>query len=243
VPPTPRSVDTPHYHLWTDALHARELARETQNEWDRGSYVRWTIQAAWTAFESTCEAVLGSPGLGMRFRERFDDALDTYQSGLAVDWGQGIWQRVLEIYQLRKDYAHPLVPQHRLFAPLAESDKAIAVVRDAVTELHSMLQLPHPQWVDDDSDRGWQGSKGGAFVSANLTVIRKGARDDDPNRIRVVYVYQGEEKESEVLPADTDPRPIMEDLIQRVIVPISEVRAYRGDDELIDSIPVQMRGS
>ena len=241
--PIPRSVDTPHYHLWTDALHARQLARETQNEWDRGSYVRWTIQAAWTAFESTCEAVLGSPGLGMRFRERFDEALATYRTDLAVDWGQGTWQRVLEIYQLRKDYTHPLVPQRRLFATLTEADKAIATVRDAVKELHSILQLPHPHWVDDDSDRGWQGPRGGGVGGINLTVIRAGASDDDPDRIRVVYVYKGEEKETEVLPPNTDPMPIMEDLITRVIVPISEVRAYRGDDELIASIPVQMRGS
>lgn len=155
-----RSVDTPNYHLWTDALHARQLARETQDEWDRGSYVRWTIQAAWTAFEATCEEILGSHGLGMRFREKFDEALESYRSGLAVDWGTGLWQGVLEVYQLRKDYIHPRVPQHRLFAPTSEADKTIATLRDAVKDLHTMLQEPHPRWIDDDSDRGWQGTRG-----------------------------------------------------------------------------------
>jgi hypothetical protein len=56
-----RSVETPHYHVWTDALHARELARNTKDRWNRGSYVRWTIIAACTALEIACANYLGRP--------------------------------------------------------------------------------------------------------------------------------------------------------------------------------------
>ncbi len=47
-------VDSLNYHLWTDALHGRALAREAENAWDRGTYVRWTVITAWTAFEVVC---------------------------------------------------------------------------------------------------------------------------------------------------------------------------------------------
>ena len=50
-----RSVDSPHYHVWTDALYARSLARSAKNDWDLGSHVRWCVQSAWTAFEMAAE--------------------------------------------------------------------------------------------------------------------------------------------------------------------------------------------
>jgi hypothetical protein len=68
-------IDSTQYHVWSDPLHARELARQTKNDWDRGAYVRWTIQTAWSAFENFCTEALGASGLGIRFKERFDQAL------------------------------------------------------------------------------------------------------------------------------------------------------------------------
>jgi hypothetical protein len=106
-----RSISTPHYHLWTDALHARQLARETQDEWDRGSYVRWTIQAAWTAFEATCEIVLRAHGLGMRFKERFDQALKDYRAGLTVDWGKASGKRCWKFISCGKTTHTPAFPK------------------------------------------------------------------------------------------------------------------------------------
>jgi hypothetical protein len=35
-------IENNHYHIWTDALHARALAHEASNRWDRGTYVRWS---------------------------------------------------------------------------------------------------------------------------------------------------------------------------------------------------------
>lgn len=69
--------DSIQYHVWSDALHASELARQTENEWDRGAYVRWTIQTAWSAFENVCTDTLQASGLGMRFKERFDEVVET----------------------------------------------------------------------------------------------------------------------------------------------------------------------
>ena len=68
-------IDSTQYHLWSDALHARQLARTTTDDWDRGAYVRWAVNTAWTAFENYAADVLGAQGLGMRFKDRFDDAL------------------------------------------------------------------------------------------------------------------------------------------------------------------------
>ena len=33
------TVDSSQCHLWTDALHIRQLAREAPDKWDRGTYV------------------------------------------------------------------------------------------------------------------------------------------------------------------------------------------------------------
>lgn len=44
-------IENNHYHIWTDALHARALSHEASNRWDRGTYVRWTLMTAWIALE------------------------------------------------------------------------------------------------------------------------------------------------------------------------------------------------
>lgn len=235
-----RSVDSPHFHVWTDALHARQLAKDTANDWDRGTYVRWTIQSAWTAFEWTCEIALSTSGLGNQFRRRFDEAMAA-AGNATVDWGSGLWQRVLEVYQLRKDYIHPRIPQARLFSPLQQAEKAVTTLRAAIEDLHNRLGITAPEWIYDDVADGWQGRRTVTDV-AHATLIRAGAKRDDPNAVIVAYVYKGEEHISEVLPPGSDPRPVMEALIDSIVVPISEVRAYHGE-KLIESVNLKMRGA
>jgi hypothetical protein len=57
----PKLVDTPHYHLWTDALHLRALAHHARNQWDRGTYVRSALIVAWTSLELACDDALDTP--------------------------------------------------------------------------------------------------------------------------------------------------------------------------------------
>lgn len=231
---TARSVDTPHYHIWTDALHGRRLAREARNEWDRGTYVRWTIASAWTAFEGTCEYLTGGSGLGMRFKERLDEALAARNLS-RPDWGSGLWQDVLAIYSLRKDYVHPAVAQARLFCPVEEAERAITTLRLAIKEMFSRTGVAVETWPDDDDDP--IDPRKGDF--AHGTVIRAGASRETGTRI--CYVMLGDEYDTEVAPPGADHVALMGDLLRRINVPISAVRAYRAG-VLIDEITVRMRG-
>jgi hypothetical protein len=232
---TPRSVETPHYHIWTDALHARRLARDAGNEWDRGTYVRWAIASAWTAFESTCEYLTGASGLGIRFKERLNEALDA-KVVPRPNWGSGLWHDVLAIYRLRKDYVHPSVAQARLFAPLSEAEEAIATLRLAIKDMYVRVGAALEAWPDDDEDA----IDPRKDSIAHATVVRAGVTRE--TGLRICYVMSGREYESEVTRPDEDHIALMEDLLRKIRVPISAVRAYRGN-ELIDEITVKMRGS
>lgn len=94
-----------HYHLWTDALHARELARQTNNKWDRGTYVRWAITTAWTVLEMACQDALDDKKISYSFRENIDKAI-TSKALPKLDWGKGIWQKVSAIQTLRINCVH-----------------------------------------------------------------------------------------------------------------------------------------
>ena len=192
-------IDSIQYHVWSDALHAHELARETKSDWDRGAYVRWAVQTAWSAFENVCTDATGTTGLGMRFRERFDDAVAAM--GLPpIDWGQGIWQRVLQVYGIRKEFVHvvPSISHARLMTPLAEAETAIAVLRDAIKAVSNLVGLPHPAWVNDDADRGWDGPRSGFSGTCEAYVVRAGARENDPENVRITYVLRGQEHLNEI---------------------------------------------
>lgn len=230
-----RSVETPHYHIWTDALHGRRLAREARNEWDRGTYVRWTIASAWTAFESTCEYLTGASGLGMRFKDRLNEALDA-MGFPRPDWGSGLWQDVLAIYSLRKEYVHPAVPQERLFAQVGEAENSISTLRLAIKDMYARTGNPAETWPNDDQDA--VDPRTGGF--ANGTVIKAGVTRE--TGLRICYVMFGQEYESLVALPDEDHLVLMDDLLRRITVPISRVRAYRGT-ELIEEVEVKTRGS
>lgn len=231
---TVRSVDWPHYHIWTDAIHGRQLARDARNEWNRGAYVRWSISSAWTAFETTCEDLLTVTGLGNRFKEHLDRALA--DKGFAQpDWSQGLWQDVLGVYSQRKSYVHIPHGQVDLFPPTSEADAAIAILRAAIKDMYRRVGANPPEWPDDDEDpldpRG---------TMAHATVIHPGG--DAPDAVRITYVMLDKEHTAEILPAGSDPSAVMDDLLRRIRVPVTAVRAYRGD-VLIDELQVRMRGT
>jgi len=238
-----RSVDTPHYHVWTDALHARQLAREANDKWNRGTYVRWATLSACSALESACAAYLGRP-VGWNFKDDVNAACDA----LGVprpDWGQGTWQRVLAVRVRRNGYVHLAVPQQQLFSPVTEAEEAIDVMRAAVLDLAAKTGHAAPAWVLDDEDIGSALGSRVVFRSMGYcTAVHAGAEDGTPDVIRLCYVHEGREHENERLAPDPDfdPEPALQALAKRVRVPVSAVRAYRGD-ELILEIALNMRGT
>ncbi len=233
-----KTIDSIQYHVWSDALHARELARQTESEWDRGAYVRWTIQTAWSAFENVCSDALQISGLGMRFKDRFDDTVRA--KGLpAIDWSQGIWQQVLQVYGVRKEFVHvvPSVSHARLLTPVSEAENAICVLRNAMIAVLDLMGLPHPAWLNDDEDHGWYGPRGAGGDTAHATVIRGGTSENDQEAIRITYILHGDEHVCEIAPPGTPHGPLLDRLVQSVIVPVEAVRAYRGSELLEERKP------
>jgi hypothetical protein len=234
-------VDSIQYHVWSDALHARELARQTENKWDRGAYVRWAIQTAWTAFENVCMDALETSTLGMRFRDNFDEAVKA--KGLSpVVWGGGIWQKILGVYSTRKKFVHvvPSISQDCLMTPIEEADTAIEVLRDGIRAVCDLTSLAHPPWAADDSDVGWRGTQLGFGVSVHGYVVRAGTPENDPNAVRITFVHRGQEHLSEIAPPGTPHGALLDRLSSVLSVPAESVKAYRGH-ELLEERPLNLR--
>ena len=236
-------IDSIQYHIWSDALHAREMARQTESPWDRGAYVRWAIQTSWTAFENVCTDALEAKRLGMRFREHFDEAVAN--KGLPpVNWGEGIWQKILQVYGVRKEIVHvvPSISKEKLMTPLSQADLAISVLRDGIRAVSDLVGLPHPSWAADDANPGWQGLRVGASASIFVEdcLVRAGAREDDPECIRITYILRGQEHLNEIAPPGTPPGPLLDKLIGSLNIPVEAVRAYRGND-LLEERKTNMR--
>lgn len=234
----PKIVESSHYHIWTDALHAQALAHKAANKWDRGTYVRWTIITAWTAFEMACENALETSGIGKRFKENLNKAIS--KKGLSqIDWGSGLWQKIINIHQSRKKFVHLNVSQERLFADVKDADEAISILRDAIRTIFNNAGKLPPAWVEDNFDTGWDTGRRSA---ANLTVTRSGVDENDPRTLKLAYDYKGREHIHEILPPETDPKMMVEDLLSRIIIPISAVRVYRGKEVVLEK-KLQMRGN
>jgi hypothetical protein len=234
----PKIVDSAHYHVWTDALHARELAKQAKNDWDRGTYVRWAITSAWTALEMVCGDALGSKGIGLRFKNNLDAAIK--KNGLpSLNWGSGIWQRVAAIHHARKDFVHVNAAQASLFPSVEMADNAINDIRAAVEDLFGQMGKPVPLWVYDDEDPGWDKGK---HTIGHAMIVRAGVDPGAPNTVRVGYVYKGEEHICDILPDGTNPQEVVNQLIQTLRVPVSRVRAYVGTTLVIDR-ELPMRGA
>lgn len=231
-------VENPHYHLWTDALHARSLARQAHNQWDRGAYVRWAVTTSWTVLEIACQDALNEPNISYSFQKNLDEALK--RKGLPkLDWGAGLWQQVKDLLETRKGYVHRF-PSEADFFPHAEvADKAIDIVRTAVEAIYQHVGSPPPPWIQDNEDRGWDNGRRDGF---DTYLVHPGASEDDSKVIRIFHVRSGKEKLSEVLPSGTDYNPYVDDLIRRIRVPITSVRVYEGPT-LVHERKTSMRGS
>lgn len=235
----PTVVDSTQCHLWTDALHTRQLAREALNKWDRGTYVRMTVTTAWVALETSCQDALNTLDIGYRFKENLDRALAT--AGLSpIDWSQGVWQRVRTLQELRKTYVHRSLALNDMFPDATVANDAVTTVRDAVGDIYNRTNKPKPSWLNFDESRGWEARSN--FGAANLTVGRNGAKIEDPDTVTIYMVVDGTEKLTTVLPAKTDPTAEIEQLLKSVRVPISGIRVYESG-ALLQDLVVNMRGN
>jgi hypothetical protein len=83
-------ITTPSYHLWNDALHARALAHQTEDDWNRGAYVRWTVTTAWAVLELCCRDALEDDSIGRNFKDNVNRVIEEkgYEK---IEWGSGIW--------------------------------------------------------------------------------------------------------------------------------------------------------
>lgn len=234
-------IDSLHYHIWTDALHARELARQTENEWDRGVYVRWTIQTAWTAFENVCSEALQAKNLGMRFKDVFDEAIEA-RGLLPVDWSQGIWQQVLQVYGDRKNFVHivPSSSHATLLAPLEKADEAITILRRAIKAVLEHSGAAYPAWVNDDEDHGWCGPRGVNKAMGAAVAIHAGVSENDPEAIRITYLLGDDEHLCDIAPPETPYTPLLERLVESLNIHVDAVRAYRGK-ELLEERKLNLR--
>ena len=236
-----RSVDWPHYHLWTDALHTRQLAQDAANEWDRGAYVRWAVNSAWTAFETACESLVG-PGahLGNRFKENLDEALDRC-GFVRPNWGGGLWQDVMKVYGQRKSFTHSVQDQTTLFPDRSVADDAIRLLRLATRDIYSRAGKADPKWVEDDQDI-YDPRRPGSHMYETGTVTTAGGDAPGAVRIAIVLAVDGKEHVARAEPPGTDPEPLIEQILADTRMAVLAVRVYQGD-ELIKEESVKMRGS
>ena len=226
-------------HLWSDALHARALAHQARNDWDRGTYVRWTVTSAWTVLEACFCQALGIKKFELDFRRSVNEELS--KLGCApLDWGKGIWQRTRELQKWRKDYTHMLCKWSDLFPTVSRADEAITRSREAIKQIHRYLHKTPPAWIDYDEDRGWDRPQSGVFAFGEGIAIEGGVTEDSPDAVRIAYHDEEGEHVTRICVPGTDPEPFLMKLL-RMKKPISEVRAYVGAT-LLCRCPVRMRG-
>ena len=235
----PTIVDSTQCHLWTDALHARQLAREALNKWDRGTYVRMCVTTSWTALEVACQDALACADIGYRFKENLDRAIAA-ASLSPLDWSTGVWQRVRLLQERRKSYVHRFASLSEMFPLAVVAEEAIDTAREAIERVYSHVGQTAPNWTGVDNARGWQAQS--SFGTAHLTTGYAGVKMDDPRAVRVFLVIDGEEKLTTVLPAGYDPTEEVNRLLQNVRVPISGIRVFENG-ELKQDLIVNMRGN
>ena len=232
-------VDSTQCHLWTDALHMRQLAREALNKWDRGTYVRMCVSISWTALEVACQDALTCTDIGYRFKENLDRAIAA--SALpSIDWSTGTWQKVRLLQELRKSYVHRFATLNDMFPLAVVAEDAIETVREAIENIFAHVGRAAPTWTSFDKARGWQTRS--SFGAAVLTTGHAGVKMDDPLAVRVFIVIDGVEKLTTVLPAGYDPSQEVDHILQNAISPISGIRVYENG-ELKQDLIVNMRGN
>ena len=229
-------VENNHYHIWTDALHARALAHQAKNRWDLGTYVRWAVITAWTVLEVACQDAMEDASISYSFRKNLDDAI-TKKTLPKLIWGSGVWQKVTILQELRKDFVHRS-DEANLFPDAGVADDAITVVRDAVEAIYAHVGKDAPKWVSDDEDRGWD--KASTFASAPL--IRAGTGRDDPNAILFKYIYKDREFVSEILASDADWRKYYQEFLDGLRIPITKVIVSQGP-KILEEKSFTIRGN
>ena len=236
----PVLVDSTQCHLWTDALHVRQLALEAANRWDRGTYVRLAVVLTWTALEIACQDALGAPEIGYRFKENLDAAI--VARGLsAIDWSQGVWQRVRMLQERRKACVHKFAGLSEMFPGAEVADQAVTVSREGIKAIYIHAGLQAPGWTDFDHNNGWSGQVG-ISDSCSATLITGSTSIEDPTAVRIYLVRNGVEQLSSVHPQGTDYAPETVRLVQSANVPIGAIRVYEGIT-LVRELLVNMRGN
>ena len=195
--------------------------------------------------EEACRDALEDRKIGYSFKEDVNRAVKA--KGLpAINWGTGVWQQVRKVQKDRKDYVHVISALDRSngysLPSVDKADEAIKVLREAIRSIYQMVGRGSPPWVEDDNDPGWKGTKGVMVGAVSVKVLRAGVKEDDPDVVKIAYVYQGQEHMSEIEPPGTDHKPLLEDLIKKLQVPASAVRAYRGET-LLEEREFTARGS
>lgn len=235
----PVLVDSSQCHLWTDALHMRQLAREAHNKWDRGTYVRSCVTTAWIALETSCQDALLNARIGYRFKDDVDQAMSNLSLS-QLDWSTGLWQQVRALQKTRKGYVHRFLSLEDMFPSATVADEAIATVRNAIVDIYAQAGKSEPDWVHIDTVRGWGAPSN--FGTPTVSQAHFGSSFDDPKTTRVYIVIRGEERLTSVFPSGHDARSTIEELLKSVKVPIEGVRVYDNGVQILD-FSVAMRGS
>jgi hypothetical protein len=224
-------AESNHYHLWADALHARALALESPNQWDRGTYVRWALMTAWAALEIACQDALEDESIAHRFKRNLNAAI-TRKHLPPLEWNKGVWQRVAAVQRQRSNSVQRFKAESSLFPDASVADNAIKAIRDAITAIYGHVGKPAPYWVKDDFDGGWAGNAG-----APAAETPSGLDEHAPDTIRITYLYKGTEVRWKLLFPGDDYSAEVENLLATIDRPVSAVRVYRGDELLMETAP------
>lgn len=229
--------DDPHFHLWTDALHAKALAHQSKNDWNRGTYVRWCIITTSIVFEMMC-----SQALKIRITRDLKGTVNNElkRKGLElISWEKGIWKEMSDCIDLRNEYIHRNTSQKILFPELVKSDIVINAVKDAAEHLFMLVGKSFPQWFQVVDDKGWEE---GQNAMCHASAIIAGADQASPTTLRIAYVWNNLEKNAYYLPQDSNYMTYLESLMNNVNVAVSGFKVYQGDN-LIYHKDVNMRGT
>lgn len=263
------AVDSQFSHLWSDALYAREQARDRvknklrvdskivsvrqqQNEHAELHVSRYEAelqQIAWDLGSYVRWTIITG---WMTFERAAVDATECQ----TVSWNmyKELPKAIAPSTDAAVFWAQPpwsdvrKVQQERnklVHKNLGNSDlfTGIQLAEEAISALRSGIQKVFTA-LDKDPPLWAEcdevpGRLGGS--SAVLSVSRAGA-DGDPQRFRVVWVHAGREFLDTVLRSEDDPWPVVEQIASGLRIPIEAIRIYRGDT-LWRELPVKMRGS
>ena len=141
------------------------------------------------------------------------------------------------LQELRKNCVHRFSRETDLFPDAIVADDAIDIARQAILAIYKHVEKNEPTWIKDDTDQGWANK--GVSLFGNIYTTPPGVDENSPDTIKVTYIYKDKENMRNVLPAETDPSPYVEKLIETISLPISGIKVYRGN-EVIQEIQFPM---